>query len=1047
MKFFARFRSAGGRLWFLLILALFLLPALLPLLQGGGLPCTHDNDLYYYRILALKDAFDHGWLFSRWIPNLALGYGTPFFNFREPIPNLLGALLYACGLSLPLTLGLVYAASLLAAGLGAYALARDLWGEYAGWVTGAAYALGPYLLVDALRRGNLPESVALALLPWLLLAFRRLMLTGRRGPFAAATALLAALFLSHNITALLFAPFLGGYALLLAWLHRDRRHYGWAFLAVGLALALTAWFWLPALLEQDTVQLYLARTTRNNDFHYNFITWAEMLLTVSTVARPDLLNPPMRIFLGLPQVGLAALGLAVGLRRWRREIERRAVALFLTGIALFYLWLGTSTSVGLWERLPLLSFVQFPWRLVGRALLPAALLAGVSFPTPASGCQSATRRWLLPVLLALLVISAWPETRPPKGFCPLEPHPTMARLYDFEQGGALGLDNEGSYLPIWVEQRPTNLTLAQAFSAGMLPERLERAALPPGAEVVAAEYGSLRAVVTVQTPEPFTARWLTFYYPGWQARIDGVPVAVAPETVTGMLTFSVPAGLHEITVDFVETPLRRAADFVGVGAVALWLLVILFPRSAAVSLTPAPFFPLSATSRGAVLLLALLLLFGKAWVYDRLPATAGLPSLSRIDTGWPAAPLTLAQPFDAGLTLSGYTLYTEQLSADAELGADLWWRVTRTPSVEYRTSIQLYGADGQTWSPAGTNRPRGYDPPSTSQWPPGALIYDPQLIAALPGTPPGEYTLVVSLFDRETLEPASVLGADGNPLGPSLALTSVTLERPAHPATLAALDVAPSATATPCGALGLWAFTADRAQAAPGELVGLRWVWEALATPIEALTATATLRAADGTVARAWELPPVAAWWPTTAWQTGERWVGRPLVRLPGGLASGDYTLEATLPGCGPLARVSLQVVAPARVWELPAGLTPLDAVFGGQARLAGYTLASADAGLQLTLAWQAVAEMDASYRVFVHLVDAEGHLAAQSDGEPVAWTRPTTGWAVGEVVTETRALALPADFAPGTYTLRVGLYLPDDPRLTLPDGQDAVVITVDARQ
>ncbi|MFO7696529.1 MAG: 6-pyruvoyl-tetrahydropterin synthase-related protein, partial [Anaerolineae bacterium] len=185
-----------------LVFGLLLLPALLPLFQGDALPCTHDNIFHSYRIVAMRDMLRHGWLFSRWVPNLALGYGYPFFNYREPLPYLVGEGLYALGLPVPLVLGLLYAGSLVGAALGAYALARDLFGARAGWVAGVAYGLSPYLLMHALRRGNMPESVGLALVPWLFVTTRRVILHKKRSDVAATALLLVALFLSHNISSL-----------------------------------------------------------------------------------------------------------------------------------------------------------------------------------------------------------------------------------------------------------------------------------------------------------------------------------------------------------------------------------------------------------------------------------------------------------------------------------------------------------------------------------------------------------------------------------------------------------------------------------------------------------------------------------------------------------------------------------------------------------------------------------------------------------------------------------------------------------------------------
>jgi hypothetical protein len=80
-------------------------------------------------------------------------------------------------------------------------------------------------------------------------------------------------------------------------------------------------------------------------------------------------------------------------------------------------------------------------------------------------------------------------------------------------------------------------------------------------------------------------------------------------------------------------------------------------------------------------------------------------------------------------------------------------------------------------------------------------------------------------------------------------------------------------------------------------------------------------------------------------------------------------------------------------------------------------------ADLPLTLAWQANQLMADSYHVFVHLVAPDGSLAAQSDGVPAQWTRPTTGWLPGEYVVDQRALFIRPDLEAGTYTLWAGMY------------------------
>jgi hypothetical protein len=84
---------------------------------------------------------------------------------------------------------------------------------------------------------------------------------------------------------------------------------------------------------------------------------------------------------------------------------------------------------------------------------------------------------------------------------------------------------------------------------------------------------------------------------------------------------------------------------------------------------------------------------------------------------------------------------------------------------------------------------------------------------------------------------------------------------------------------------------------------------------------------------------------------------------------------------------------------------------------------------------------MPVSYRVFVHLVDEDGQIVTQSDGEPAGWSRPTTGWAVGEFVVDRHILRLPDGLLMEDLVLRIGLYDVENGQ-RLPVGQeDAFVV------
>ncbi|MGC9469381.1 MAG: 6-pyruvoyl-tetrahydropterin synthase-related protein [Anaerolineae bacterium] len=1074
----------------LLVLSALLLPALVPLLRTTALPCTHDNVFHSFRIVAMREMLRHGWLFSRWVPNLALGYGYPFFNYREPLPYLVGEGLFTVGLPLPLVLGLIYALSLVMGAYGAFRLARDLWGREAAWIAGVAYGLAPYVLLDPLRRGNMPESVALAILPWLFVTTRRIVRGGGKRPLVATLLLLASLFLSHNISSLLLAPFLGLYVVLLAWIYRGRRAWPYAFVVVMLATLITAWFWMPALAERDFVQLHLSRTTRNNDFHYNFVTWREMLTTLAAPYDRDYLNPPMRIYLGVAQGLLALIGVGVAAGKTFTPLSPEGDAQAWEGrllpgcflvASLGYLWMATPAAVGVWERLPLLSFVQFPWRLVGRAALPVALLAGLGVQGVVRSLSGVKRipgwlpRAVLIVVVAVLVVAAWPDMHPPKGTCSAAPRPSLDELYALERDGWIGMDPESSYFPIWVESHPTDTTLAEAFQRGELPQRFDPESLPQGAEVLSASYKPLRATLQLSAPIGFRARWLGLYFPGWQVLIDGQRVQVGAEDDTGLLTFRVPAGEHDIDVRFGSTPVRR----IGVGLALVGIVGAVVAacrphspvaarqddrdpdtisyrdanavRAAAADDREASAHPFLADLSLKMAGLAVGLLAVRYLVVPSIPTPMQRPRLGPTEV--PDVATAIDKPFAGGLSLVGVTLPSGSYAGDAEIPVELVWKARSEPAADYRTTVVLRGEDGQVWSTPGTARPRGYEtPPPTRAWSPGAYAFDPHILALLPGAPPGAYELVAVLLDAETMTPISVLDEAGRPSEPKFSLGTVAIGPPSRVASLEELGVPEDANLQVCEGVGLWSMELDRAAASPGGVVAVRWVWEAVVTPVTDRSVWLRLVDESGLVAETWTLSPSLASWPSSRWSSGERWLGQHVLRLPGSLESGVFRLVAEMTACGtPVAQLDLIVEAPDRAWMVPDDLLPANVVFGDGAplrelvMLAGYRVSPPVPQLgdviEVDLAWRGLAEMDQSYHVFVHLVDPDGLVLSQSDGEPAAWSRPTTGWAPDEVVTESRTVTLPSDAGAGDYVLRVGLYIPGSARLRTEDGGDAALL------
>ncbi|MCK4473012.1 MAG: hypothetical protein KAW49_14625, partial [Anaerolineae bacterium] len=105
----------------------------------------------------------------------------------------------------------------------------------------------------------------------------------------------------------------------------------------------------------------------------------------------------------------------------------------------------------------------------------------------------------------------------------------------------------------------------------------------------------------------------------------------------------------------------------------------------------------------------------------------------------------------------------------------------------------------------------------------------------------------------------------------------------------------------------------------------------------------------------------------------------------------------------------------------------PLDARLGDEITLSGYNLLTreVEAGdiLQLTLFWQAQAQPQERYKVFVHVLDEAGHIVGQQDSEPGDGLNITTSWQPGETVADSYGVLVRPGTPPGQHRIEVGMY------------------------
>ena len=1008
--------------------------------RGGG-----DSPFLLQRLHQMVVNLRAGVFPVRWMPDAAYGLGYPFFSYYAALPYYLAALFVLAGLNLLTALKLTQTLGFLLAALAAYGWARRLLpGRVAPWLTAVAYTMAPFHLVNVYVRGDsLSEFYAFVFYPLILWGLDRAV-RGERPPAGGVgwgrllfpALAYAGLLLTHNISALIFTPFA---LLLLLLLPPDgpaRRWRSWqghrrALLALLVGLLLAAWFWLPALAESGYGQL---GTVTVGYFHYSRHFRTLNLVQLRPLFDYEIapsLEGRTPFAMGLFQALFALLG---GLLLGREALGRRSrPATYLALGLLVATAMITPLSRPLWDHLPLLPLVQFPWRFLSVQALFAAAATGWGVQALVGRRPRGAVRWggagLVAGLLTLAVLLPLrPERLPIRA-----DEVTRERLLLYELfTGNIGTTIRYEYLPRTLVPRP------------YVSEALIEPDAPPRAIPVAGDLQEAAEVVHRPTERRWRVRtgeggatvaFPLLAWPGWRAWVDGRPVPTQAVEGSGYLALPVPPGEHRVRLALGRTPLRAAAE-----ALSLLTGLVLLAGVGRKLLTRKrgrgrPARP--TLGPGAIPLALLVPALALLILLEPPPPPADDADLTM---DFVAMPYLHHNPrggdFAGAARLLGYTLSTERLTPGDPLTVTLRWAVGE-PTGPLTVTVNLV-------SPAAHLQIA--TSPLLPPWTRSVRRLEGSGEQVHRLTLPTDLARGLYLLQVRLSGPAGELHAQT----PGGAGQGILYLRPVRVVKGPPLEVETGILAGVGDAIRL-----HRATCRPTPLpLTCDLVWST--TRPLAANYGLSFRLYDGAgkpiVAR--DTQPGYGFLPTSLWRPGERITDRLVLPLPEGVPAGsDYRLVVILyrvatgeeVGRATLAGLTLPLTGPVTFEPpprrfAPEGLPPasvprLEVRFGDQVRLAGYRVrcqagpvggrvrCTSGERLALQLWWVAGRAPEASYTVFVHLFDPTTEtIVAQDDALPRRGSYPTSWWAAGEVVSDTVTLDL-AGVPPGRYRLAVGLY------------------------
>ncbi|MBI5876347.1 MAG: hypothetical protein HZB53_01750 [Chloroflexi bacterium] len=735
--------SAGSRridgLALVLVVAL-CVPALWPLLSVPAWQ-SHDGLHHIFRIAAFVDGLRGGELYPRWADGLGFGYGFPVTHYYAPLAYYLVAALNLGGISILDGIKLAYALGIIATALGMFLFARRTLGPIASLVAAVAYAYYPYHLADITMRGTLTEFMALALLPPLAWSAERIAepaaarLGGRIVVFAL---LLAALVLTHNLTAFLFLPALALYLLLRFWPAVRRaplRMLGGWFAGVALGFALAAFYWLPALGE--TAWIRAGQASGGVDDMPSLLTPLAQFVSGSLIQiyQPDApaqLQHPLGLVVALAAVvAIVACG-----ARWRLLDEPvRRTGLAWGAVALVALFAMSELSSAIWSVLRPLSLVQFPFRLHAVLGLALAWLIGAgvdafqraSLPRPVLAVAGAFAVVLIVISpLGALSLSAQSLPGHKEPLDASQINVTGMSEYDYQTAlwtrlyGGVWLFE---YMPAWVTEAREEFFLPHAVAPAV--------SLPLAATVAAERYAPEVRVLRVNTSVPFRLSFHAFYFPPWMVRVDGIPAPVYPSGALALASADMPAGEHQVTLEYDGTVFSTFGAWLSLGALlALCGIVFISHR------------------RAGVALVVLLGLGASTWLWQASAAQAAY----------------VVQPvqatFDSQISLIGYRTDRASYHPGDTADVTLYWFARRAPTENFKVFVHLDAAAGRAGQADGQP---GLNFSPTTRWQAGEIIADPYRVRIAQTAKPGAYDLLAGMYRTQPVQNLPVESAAATP--------------------------------------------------------------------------------------------------------------------------------------------------------------------------------------------------------------------------------------------------------------------------------------------
>lgn len=558
------------RFWPFIAIFILVIPVIIPLFHNGFF--TMHDDEQIARLYELDQSVRAMDIPPRWVSHLGFGFGYPLFNFYPPLVYYFGEFFHLLGFSFINATKIVMGLGFFLSGIFMFLWVKKYAGILGGIVAATLYVYAPYHGVDLYVRGAFAEFFSFVWIPAVFWSMDKVTEKKNTKWVVISSMLLAFVVLTHNLIALPFVFFLIMYSLRILLGERNQiKILLPLFALIGfLALGLTAYFWLPALVEKQytLVDTILTKELANYTIHFVYLNqlWNSPWGYGGSAAG---LNDGLSFQVGKFQLLLPFLTVLVSIYFFVRKRDKRTLFFIsIFSLFLFSLFMTTAFSKFLWDIFQPLAYLQFPWRFLEFSAVFSSFLGGVSIVFFKKFLKE---KITLFIGISIIVGSIFLIVR---FFHPSE------YLSNSDKDYIVNQDIEWRVSKMSFEYVPKGVA-TYISPLGITQLAIEQKDIPISSFQI--QKGDMTVLEKVNAPsyKQYATSGLggvltinTYMFPGWSVYIDGKKENITKFGMLQLISFPVSSGAHVVEVVFENTPIRVAGNVVSI--LSLCLLFMLF---------------------------------------------------------------------------------------------------------------------------------------------------------------------------------------------------------------------------------------------------------------------------------------------------------------------------------------------------------------------------------------------------------------------------------------------------------------------------------------